>query len=242
MKLAFIGNGGMSQAMQRVASNRVHEVVSIVEQGDVWDFDQADIVCEVSAPAVCVENITKLAKLGKDHIVVTTGWYEELEKVKTIVEKTNIRFLYSSNYSIGVNLYFRMVEAAAKLVDNIEEYDIWGTEIHHKNKMDSPSGTAKTLEDILIKNIVRKTDVVEDALQRKIDDHEFHFSSTRGGLVNFEHTVGFDSEADSIQLKHVARNRNGYALGAIKAAEWLSQQKPGFYTMEDFLSDILPTQ
>jgi 4-hydroxy-tetrahydrodipicolinate reductase len=135
-------------------------------------------------------------------------------------------------------LYFRIIEQAAKLINQADEYDVWGHEIHHKNKIDSPSGTAKTLEEILIKNIVHKTSIVEEKLDRKIKDNEIHFSSTRGGLSNFAHTIGFDSEADCIEIKHFARNRNGYALGAIKCAEWLEKQPVGFYTMDDYLKEL----
>lgn len=238
MNIGFIGNGGMSNAMQAIAQERQHHINCVADQGDAWDFENSDMVCEVTVPGAFMGNTRKLAEQKKDILVVTTGWYDQIDEVKKIVEDAGIRFMYSSNYSIGVNLYFRMVEAAAKLMDKADEYDVWGHEIHHKNKADSPSGTAKTLEELLIKNIVRKTEVIEDKLDRKIEDHELHFSSVRGGLVNFEHTVGFDSAADGIQLKHFARNRDGYALGAVKAAEWLSCQKSGFYTMEDYLSEI----
>ncbi len=239
MNLGFIGNGSMSQAMQQIALQRDHNIEATIGRNDPWELGKSDIVCEVSTPQSCLTNIKKLANLKKDHIVVTTGWYDHLPEVKKIVAEQGIRFLYSSNYSIGVNLYFRIVESAAKLINHVDDYDIWGTEIHHKNKVDSPSGTAKTLEEILIKNIDRKTSVVEETLQRKKAENEIHFTATRGGILNFEHTIGLDSEADCIRLSHAARNRNGYALGAIKAAEWLTKQAPGFYTMDDFLADIL---
>jgi 4-hydroxy-tetrahydrodipicolinate reductase len=170
--------------------------------------------------------------------MISTGWYDQIDVVKAMVKKSGRRFMFSSNYSIGVNVYFKIIEAASKLINKAEEYDVWATEIHHKNKVDSPSGTAKTLEDILLKNIDRKTTVVEDALQRKIADHELHFSSTRGGLINFGHTIAFDSAADYIKIEHTARSRDGYALGAVKCAEWLSQQTPDFYTMDDYLNDV----
>ena len=156
-------------------------------------------------------------------------------------EGNSIGFLYSSNFSIGVNLYFKMVEAAAKLVNKFDEYDVWGHEIHHCNKVDSPSGTAKTLEKILLESIQRKTSVVEDKLDRRRGPSEIHFSSVRGGLVNFGHTIGFDSAADRILITHEARCRDGYALGAVKAAEWLVGKK-GFLGMEDFLRGVLGEQ
>ena len=169
-------------------------------------------------------------------MIITTGWYEHLEAVKKQVEDAGVKAMYASNFSIGVNLYFQMIEKAAQLMNSQEDYDVWATELHHNQKADSPSGTAKTLEDILLKNLDRKTEVVEDALQRQIQPHELHFSSTRGGVTNFAHTIGFDSPSDVIEIKHSARNRDGYASGAARAAAWLVAQKPGFYTMKDFLA------
>lgn len=241
MKLAHIGYGGMGQAVAVQAADRGHDVSTVIESQTTITpecLSGVDIAIECTVPSAFWENIKQLCALKQDTLIVTTGWYEALESLQTLVEKSGNRVMWSSNYSIGVNVYFRIIEAAAKLIDKVEEYDVWATEIHHKNKIDSPSGTAKTLEEILLKNIDRKTAVVEDALQRKIEDHELHFSSTRGGLVNFAHTVGFDSVADCIELKHWARNRDGYALGAVKCAEWLKQQTPGLYTMEDYLTDV----
>ena len=111
-----------------------------------------------------------------------------------------------------MNMYFKIVEAAAKLVNKFDEYDVWGHEIHHYNKADSPSGTAKTLEKILLENIERKTAVVEDKLDRKPEPNELHFSSLRAGAVNFAHTIGFDSAADKILITHEARSRDGYGV------------------------------
>ena len=124
------------------------------------------------------------------------------------------------------------------MIDKFDEYDVWGHEIHHYNKADSPSGTAKILEKILLDNIERKTSVVEDKLDRRREPNEIHFSSVRGGPVNFGHTIGFDSAADRILITHEARNRDGYALGAVKAAEWLIGKK-GFFSMGDFLTTII---
>lgn len=241
MKCGFLGNGGMGQAMQRLAEERGHTLVSVVDQHDEWKFDTADVVFEATAPQSCFQNIQKLCELKNNIIVVTTGWYDQLESVRNLVQVSGNRVLWSSNFSIGVHLYFRMLREAARLINTIDEYDVWATEIHHRHKVDSPSGTAKTMETILLEEIDRKTAIVEDRLNRKIEPHEIHFSSTRGGDVNFGHVVGFDSAADVITLQHTARNRNGYALGAIRAGEWLVQQSPGLYTMDDFLSSSFKT-
>ena len=241
MKCGFYGNGGMSRAIQEMAKQRGHVVTDIVGRGDAFCFSQSDVVFEVSVPDAAVEHIQQLCKAKKDIIIATTAWYEHLPKVKEMVDAAGVRCLWSSNFSIGVNLYLRIVEAAAKLFNAAEEYDIWATELHHRNKIDSPSGTAKDLEKILLKHIARKTAVVEEKLDRKREPHEIHFSSTRGGISNFSHTVAFDSEADCITITHSARNRNGYALGAVQAAEWLIKQPAGLYDMDDFLRNAFVT-
>lgn len=144
--------------------------------------------------------------------------------------------MWSANFSIGVNVYFDIVAKAAELINKYDEYDVWGTELHHYNKADSPSGTAKELAKILLENIDKKTSVVYDKLDRKINPNEIHFSSTRGGIVNFSHTIGFDSSSDTIVLTHSARDRGGYALGAVKVAEWLDGKK-GLFNMNNFLKN-----
>jgi 4-hydroxy-tetrahydrodipicolinate reductase len=242
MKLAFVGIGQMGRTVQKIAVERGHEIVGeITSDHEISErtLGNAELVIEASVPSACVENCRKIAILKKDLVVATTGWYENLPEVRKFVEKSGIRFLYSSNFSIGVNFYFQVIEFAAQLFNHVEEYDVWGTEIHQKSKVDSPSGTAKTIEKILLKNLERKTKVVEEKLDRKMADNELHFSSTRGGFVNFGHTVGFDSAADCIKIEHFARNRDGYAFGCIKTAEWLKEQKSGFYEMEDFLRETL---
>jgi len=229
----------MGKAVQASAKSRGHEIGSVIDQGDAFDIQDADIVFEATIPDACLQNVSRLCEAKKDFVLITTGWYDHMDEVQKMVETAGVRCIWSSNFSIGVHVYCKILENASKLIDKVDEYDIWGTEIHHHHKADSPSGTAKTIEDILLKNIQRKTSVVEEKLDRKILPHELHFSSTRGGPVNFGHTIGFDSEADSITLQHSARNRDGYALGAVKAGEWLLQQKPGLYSMDDYLKNIL---
>ena len=237
----------MGRAAHKVALERGHDVPVIIDPGaeeatcknlSVETLKGAvDVAIDFSRGDAVLENARICAEAGVNLVVGTTGWYEKMEEVRKIVAN-KIGFLYSSNFSIGVNLYFKIVEEAARLVNAFDEYDVWGHEIHHYNKADSPSGTAKTLEKILLKNIKRKTAVVEDKLDRRREMNEIHFSSVRGGLVNFGHTVGFDSPADRILITHEARCRDGYALGAVKAAEWLVGKK-GFFGMEDFLGGVL---
>ncbi len=243
MKIILIGFGGMGREVYKTAKERGHEVTIVDPNAkeaqyqnleNVDNLSDFDVAIDFSLGKFALSNTKVCAKAGVNLILGSTGWYNKIDEVKTLTESSNIALLWSSNFSIGVNMYFKIIQTAAKLANKFEEYDIWGHEIHHFNKADSPSGTAKTLEEILLKELDRKTKVVEEKLDRKPAKNELHFSSLRAGETNFEHTIGFDSAADTITLKHSARNRNGYALGAVKAAEWL-QNKKGFFSMEDFL-------
>ncbi len=245
MKIALLGFGGMGKVVRTIALERGHEVPVIVDpsakEATAAKFDAAalkgiDVVIDFSSGDAVFENAKICAEAGVNLVIGSTGWYKKLDELKKEMASSKIGWMWSSNFSIGVNMYFKIVEAAAKLVNKFDEYDVWGTEIHHYNKADSPSGTAKTLEKILLENIERKTAVVEDKLDRKREMNEIHFSSVRGGLVNFGHTIGFDSAADRITITHEARCRDGYALGAVKAAEWIVSKK-GYFEMEDFLKN-----
>ena len=236
----------MGKVVKTIALERGHEVPVIIDPSapeatakklDAAAAKSVDVVIDFSSGEAVMENLKICQEAGVNLVEGATGWYGKIEEVKQMLNAKNIGFLWSSNFSIGVNLYFKIVEEAAKLVNKFDEYDVWGHEIHHCNKADSPSGTAKTLEKILLKNIARKTSVVEDKLDRKREPNEIHFSSVRGGMVNFGHTIGFDSAADRITITHEARCRDGYALGAVKAAEWLKGKK-GYFEMEDFLGGM----
>ncbi len=244
MNIALIGYGSMGQAIQRIALTRGHKIPVIVSPNNPAAthhelnseiLKNIDVAIDFSKADCVLKNTEICTVAGVNLLLGTTGWYKDLEVFKSLVENSKIGALWSSNFSIGVNLYFKIVEAAAKMIDNFDEYDIWGHEIHHCNKADSPSGTAKTLEKILLENIKRKTKVIEEKLDRKREPNEIHFSSLRGGLVNFAHTIGFDSEADTITISHAARNRDGYALGAVIGAEWL-KGKSGYFEMSDFFN------
>lgn len=244
MKICLLGYGGMGQSADRAALERGHQICSIIDASNVKanyrsitaeSLANADVVIDFTHPGAVLSNLEQLLPFKKPIIIGTTGWYEELPRVRALVSSAGGTALWSSNFSIGVNIYFKIIEAAAKLADKYSEYDIWATELHHNRKADSPSGTAKTLEEILLANISRKTAVVEGKLDRAILPNELHFSSTRGGAVNFSHTIGLDSAADTITMTHSARNRDGYAVGAIQASEWLILQSAGFYSMQDFL-------
>ena len=245
MNIAIIGFGSMGMKIKEIAEKQGHIVNVIVDPISKEathknikeaDLKDVDIVIDFSSASSVLENVKRCALLKKNIIVGTTGWYEKLEEVEKIAKENNIGIFWSANFSIGVNMLYKIIEKASELVNQYDEYDIWGTELHHNNKIDSPSGTAKEISKILLEKIERKTEVVYDRLNRKINPNEIHFSSTRGGAVNFSHTIGFDSASDTITISHSARDRGGYALGAVKVAEWM-QGKKGFFNMNDFLSN-----
>ncbi len=251
MNIALIGYGEMGQALARTCATRGHRIVAIIDPKSSEATSKsltkaalknADIAIDFSKAEEVLNNVRVCVSAGVPLVIGTTGWYTQMKEVRAAVESNqkNPGVLWSSNFSTGVHLYLQIVTEAARLVNAVEEYDVWGHEIHHVGKADSPSGTAKTIEKILLDAIKRKTSVVEDKLDRKRKDSEIHFSSVRGGPVNFGHTIGFDSAADRILITHEARNRDGYALGALKAAEWLSGKK-GFYGMDEYIADVFPT-
>ena len=243
LKIALIGYGQMGKLIEQLAPQNDCEIVAIIDpiignEITAETVADADVCIEFSTPDSAFTNIKKLIELGKNVVTGTTGWYDELDKIKLMVEKKGTGFIYGSNFSVGMNLFFSIIESTAKLMNQAEDYDLFGLEMHHKKKKDSPSGTAKVLSEIILKNIDRKTKIQYEKLDRKIEKDEFHFSSIRSGDIPGMHSISFDSEADTIELKHTSRNRNGLALGAIKAAKWINN-KTGFYNFTDYLNEII---
>ena len=246
MNIAIIGYGKMGHEIEKIAKNKGITVKSIIDASDnnatqkkinESSLQNVDVCIDFTNPNSVVNNIKKISKFKKNVVIGTTGWYNDMEEVKNIVKNGDIGLIYSSNFSIGVNLFFKIIEDAAKIINNVDAYDVYGYELHHNNKMDSPSGTAKTIGEILIKNIKRKNKMLFEKIDRKISPDELHFASVRAGYIPGTHVVGFDSSADTIELKHIARNREGFALGALMAAEWIQNRK-GFYTVDDMLFDV----
>ncbi len=247
MKIAIIGYGKMGQITEQLAGENGHEVVSTIDptvkSAKFNNFNEenlrgADVAFDFTVPAIVLENIDNYIKYGINAVIGTTGWYEHLEEVKEKVEKSNIGLIWSGNFSIGVNLFFRIIEKSAGLMNNFPAYDIMGYEIHHNRKKDSPSGTMNMIGKILLEKLKNKKKIVTEKLDRKISKEEIHLASIRGGCVPGTHLIAFDSEVDTIELKHTARNRKGLALGAIKAAEWIDGKR-GFYNIEDMMNEII---
>jgi 4-hydroxy-tetrahydrodipicolinate reductase len=183
------------------------------------NFRNVDVAIDFSIPSIVVGNIERIAALGVNLVIGTTGWQEQMSHVKKIVERHHIGLIWSPNYSIGVNAFFRIVSAAAKLLANEPQYEAWAWEIHHSAKKDAPSGTLLKLVD----------EMCEAGYERHVD-----VASNRAGKIAGTHEIGFDSAADTITLRHTARSREGFALGAIKAAEWIAGKK-GFHEFGDIL-------
>ena len=237
----------MGHEIEKAAKARGITVKSIIDPNDnnanyreinEKSMSNVDVCIDFTNPSAVIGNISKISKFRKNIVVGTTGWYDKISEAKNIVKNSKTGLVYASNFSIGVNVFFKIIENAAKIFNKIDDYDIYGYELHHNKKIDSPSGTAKTIGEILIKNIKRKNKLLFEKIDRKIEPNELHFASVRAGFIPGTHVVGFDSSADTIELKHAARNREGFASGAIMAAQWI-QNKKGFYNIDDLLGEIL---
>ena len=243
MKIALIGYGKMGKALGDVIAESFHEVVSVgfKNMDDKLDLDKikkADVAIDFTSPEIILSNIQKILPLGVNMVVGTTGWYQDIKKVEALVKKNKRALIYGSNFSIGANIFFATVNYAASLFGKFEDYDVAGLEMHHTGKKDSPSGTAKKLADIIMKNVKHKKSLQTGSLNRQIQKQELHFVSLRNGRYFGRHEIYFDSPADEIKLTHEAHNRLGFAKGALYAAEFI-KDKHGLYSFEDiFIKEV----
>lgn len=233
MKIAIIGFGKMGREIDAIAREQGETVACTFDIGNevtAQALADVDVCIEFSTPDAVLSNIRTAIEAKRDIVVGTTGWHHHLPELKGQVKDSGL--LYSSNFSLGMNYFFRIVRRAAELVNHAPDYDPYVHEIHHRQKVDSPSGTALRLGEILLDSIDRKKEILGKTSEGKIGPEMLHVTSTRVGVVAGTHTVGFDSEADLIELTHVAKTRRGFALGALTAARWLRGRK-GIYTMDD---------
>lgn len=243
MNIALIGYGKMGKEVERVAKEKGVTVAKVFDvhnnTGGLGLSKEAlkgiDVCIEFSTPAAVIDNIEALAECGKNVVVGTTGWYERLDYVKKLVKEKKIGLLYASNFSLGVNIFMHCVSHAAHLFDKYPEYDVAVSETHHRGKTDSPSGTALSLATAILQSMKRKSEILSETSHGQIKQHQLHVGSVRCGHVTGTHAVCFDSDADTIDLVHTAKNRAGFALGAVVAAEWLKGKK-GMYTMRDVIT------
>ncbi|MBM3801812.1 MAG: 4-hydroxy-tetrahydrodipicolinate reductase [Acidimicrobiia bacterium] len=247
MKIALIGYGKMGRELERAAQKRGHSVAARIdptlELGATTEISlrtigAADVCLEFTHPEAATANIEQVVRLGKPLVVGTTGWYRHLPEVEKWVSQWKTGLVYAPNFSLGVNLFYRVAAGAARLFHRFDEYDVCGAETHHRLKADSPSGTARQLANVVLEHFPRKKRLVVDSLNRPIEPEEFHLVSLRAGSFPGTHSLFFDSAADTLELTHTARSRAGFASGALLAAEWIVG-KQGVYTFENVLEDLL---
>jgi 4-hydroxy-tetrahydrodipicolinate reductase len=226
----------MGKAIRKTALERGHEIVSIIDVDNRDDFHseafgKADVAIEFSTPAAAFDNFMACFAANVPVVAGTTGWLERMNEVRSICEKEGKTFFYASNYSIGVNLFFALNRCLARLMNAFPAYDVRLSETHHIHKLDAPSGTALTLADDLIAQLDRKK---RWTLRETGDPADLTIDAIREGEVPGIHEVTYDSEADCIHIRHSAKNRTGFALGAVLAAEFTAGKK-GLLGMEDLL-------
>ncbi len=231
MNIAIIGYGKMGKAIEEILIERGHTVsVKLTRKPEADDLKNVDVAIEFSNPEVAFENISTLLENKIPTISGTTGWLEKLEEIKTINSQNNSAFLYGSNFSLGVNLFFELNTYLAKLMKKHSDYKIEIEEIHHTQKLDAPSGTAISLAQQIIEN----SNLNQWELDQKSSEENLPIFAKRIDHVPGTHTVSYHSEVDSIEIKHTAHSRKGFALGAVLAAEWI-HGKQGFFSMKDVL-------
>ena len=236
MKIALIGYGKMGKTIEQIALNRGHQIVSIVdinnpEEFQSANFKSADVAIEFTTPATAFDNYMKSFAAGVPVVSGTTGWLDRIGEIKEKCEKEGKTFFYASNFSIGVNIFFALNKYLAKIMNNFPSYNISMTETHHTHKLDAPSGTAITLAEGIIENVDRKDRWTLETAEQPTD---LPIHAIREGEVPGIHEVTYESDVDYISIKHDAKSRAGFALGAVVAAEFTAGKK-GFLGMDDML-------
>jgi len=231
MKIALLGYGKMGQTIEKIALERGHEIVLKKDEFNTYDgLSNADVAIDFSIPAVAAENISNCFYANVPVISGTTGWLDRYEEMVALCEEKKGAFISSSNFSLGVNLFFGLNEYLAKLMSKFESYRVEMEEIHHTQKLDAPSGTAISLA----KGVIENSNYTAWTLDNP-DSNQIPIDAVRIGEVPGTHTVTYNSPIDSIEIKHTAHNREGFALGAVIAAEWIVG-KQGIFSMRDVLN------
>ena len=260
MKAALVGYGKMGKMIHQILQEQGYGLGAIVDPlaqeatvprgiplfrniAEAGGLNGADVAIEFTQPGTALANLKALAEKKIPSVIGTTGWHDHLAEARRAVEQAGSSLIWASNFSLGVNIFYRIAWYASELIENFPEYDAGGFEVHHDKKMDSPSGTAKTLVEGVLSRIERKDTAMYETLNRRPQPNELHFPSLRLGSVPGTHSLFFDSPADTIEITHTARNREGLAAGAVRAALWLVNApqgvRNGFFTIDDMLKDIL---
>ncbi len=236
MNIALIGYGKMGKIIEEIAVSRGHMINLKIDLYNINDFTmenlkKSDVVIEFTGPHSAYDNVMKCLEAGVPVVCGSTGWLEQFDKAREYCDKKNGSFLYASNFSVGVNIFFELNRLLAKLMGTQEEYDVKLTEVHHTQKKDAPSGTAITLAEQILESLKRKNSWVNHETRHP---DELAIISERTDPAPGTHKVQYSSLVDDIEIIHTAHNRNGFALGAVMAAEFLKERK-GIYSMKDVL-------
>ncbi|SEA90827.1 dihydrodipicolinate reductase [Flavobacterium gillisiae] len=230
MKIALLGYGKMGQVIERIAQERGHEIVLKKDENNTYDgLSTADVAIDFSVPTAAVPNISNCFLANVPVVSGTTGWLEHYDEMVALCSAKNGAFISSSNFSLGVNIFFEINEYLAKMMAKLDSYSIEMEEIHHTQKLDAPSGTAISLA----KGVIENSNYTNWTLDEPRAD-QIHINAKRIGTVPGTHTVTYNSAVDSIEIKHTAHNREGFALGAVITAEWIVG-KHGVFSMKDVL-------
>ena len=231
MKIALLGYGRMGKEIEKIAISRGHEIVIKKDVDDEIEITLADVAIDFSVPNSAFNNISNCLNNNIPVISGTTGWLENYKDAVALCKEKKGAFIYASNYSLGVNIFFELNKQLAKMMNTIEGYNISLEEIHHTLKLDAPSGTAITLAEGIIENSSKNN----WELGEKTSEENIAIVAKRIPDVPGTHTILYESEVDTIEIKHTARSRKGFALGAVIAAEWIAD-KTGVFSMKDVLN------
>jgi 4-hydroxy-tetrahydrodipicolinate reductase len=238
MNILLLGYGKMGKVIEQTALSRGHHIVGRIDINNrhelaTFNNQNVDVAIEFSAPEAAYQNLKWSLAQGIPTVCGTTGWLQHRPEINAICADNDTAFFYASNYSIGVNLFFRLNKHLAKLIAPYNQYSVHTTEIHHTEKKDAPSGTAITLAEGLIEHLTNKTDWVNEA---ESAENQIPIVSLREGTVPGTHVIRYDSVVDSIEIQHVAHSRAGFAMGAVVAGEWLKDRK-GVFGMDDLIGE-----
>jgi len=236
MRIALIGYGKMGKAIEEAALQRGHEIVITIDQPNLYEFTpenlaKAEVAIEFTSPHSAFDNVKKCIEWGMPVVCGSTGWTEQLEEMKKIGAGNNGAFIYSSNFSVGVNVFFEVNKKLAALMAPLKEYEVILEETHHTQKKDAPSGTAITLAEQVLEKVHRKKQWVNELSDNPED---LEIISQRVDPAPGTHSIKYSSAIDNIEIIHTAHNRKGFATGAVLAAEFIKDKK-GFFTMKDVL-------
>ena len=233
MKIALLGYGKMGKTIEKIAIDRGHDIVlKVTDDIENKDLSQVDVAIDFSVPSAAFKNITRCFKQQVPVICGTTGWLEQYDEAVEICKTQKAAFLYASNFSIGVNLFFDLNEKLAKMMAPFKDYEVEIEEVHHTQKLDAPSGTAISLAKQIIANSEKENWKLDTAKENEIPIYAKRVDDVPG-----THTISYKSEIDSIEITHTAHSRAGFALGAVIAAEWIKDKK-GVFSMKEVLSGL----